>query len=141
MNRPQIKLGLLHTIAPQFVISLLVTSWFVAGCVAQPGAKKQSAKKPAATLSAIAFDSFQARDKLRAVKLRAIADDVKTGRLKYDGPVMDAIKLAGVEASEESWKPVAEALQKLLGDGERLDAVKCEKAIRDLADGSEGASK
>lgn len=147
MDRPQIKLGLMHTIVPRVAVSLFVVSWFVLGCVVQPGTNQPtkpkqstSAKKPAGTtLSAIAFNAFQARDRLRAEKLRTIADDVRTGRLKYDGPVMDAISKAGSEASEESWKPVAAALQKLLGDGETLDAGKCEKAIRDLADGAEKA--
>lgn len=142
MDRPRTNLGVLHTIFPRVFISLLVASWFVVGCVAQsgPGGKKSSPKKPAGTtLSAIAFDSFQKRDRLRAEKLRRLADDVKAGRLKYDGPVMDAISKAGAEASEETWKPVADKLQALLGDGAKLDAGKCEKAIRDLADGAEKA--
>ncbi len=145
MNRPRIKLDALHTIFPRVAVSLLVVSWFVAGCVAQPGTNgpakpKPSTKKPAGTtLSSLAFDSFQKRDRLRAEKLRRIADDVNAGRLKYDGPVIESIAKAGAEASEESWKPVADALAKLLGDGEKLDAAKCEKAIRDVADGAERA--
>ena len=149
MNRPGIKLGIMHTIFPRVLVSFLVASWFVIGCVAQPDTTnpakpKPSTKKPAGTtLSAIAFDSFQARDRLRAEILRTIADDVRDGRLKFDGPVMEAIEKAGADASRETWKPVADALARLLGDGEKLDAAKCEKAIRDLADGAEraGASK
>lgn len=145
MDRPRIKLGVLHTIVPRVVISLFVVSWFVLGCVVQPGTTppakpKPSAKRPSGnSLSSIAFDSFQKRDRLRAEKLRRIADEVNAGRLKYDGPVMEAIAKAGSEASEETWKPVADALAKLLGDGETLDAAKCEKAIRELADGAEKA--
>lgn len=137
----------MHTIFPLVAVSLLAVSWFVIGCVAQPGTNgpakpKPSTKRPAGTtLSAIAFEAFQARDRLRAEKLRTIADDVRTGRLKYDGPVMEAIEAAGADASRETWKPVADALAKLLGDGEKLDAAKCEKAVRDLVDGAERAGK
>ncbi len=134
----------MHTIFPRVIVSLLVASWFVIGCVAQPGtnknAKKPAAKKPAvSTLASLAFESFQKRDRLRAEKLRRIADDVNSGRLKYDGPVMEAIEKAGADASRETYQPVANALAKLLGDGEKLDAMNCEQALRQLADGAERA--
>ena len=70
-----------------------------------------------------------------------MADDIKAGRLKYDGPVMAAVESAGAEASKESWQPVADQLGKLLNDGKKLDAAKCEQAIRDIAAGAERAGK
>lgn len=133
------------TVTMPTVLAYLVLIGVLFGCMAsspatKPAKPKPSPKRPAGTtLSAIAFESFQARDRLRAEKLRTIADDVRTGRLKYDGPVMEEISKAGAEASEETWKPVAQALQTLLGDGEKLDAVKCEKAILDLAVAAEKA--
>ena len=142
MDRPRIKPGLLQGLNQRVIVSLFVACWFVCGCVSQSGKSKPKPKKPAGTtLSAIAFDSFQARDRLRAEKLRRVADDVKAGRLKYDGPVMEAIEKVGAEASRESWQPVADQLAKLLGEGSNLDATKCEQAIRDLADGAERAGK
>jgi hypothetical protein len=138
MDRPRIKPGV-----DSRVLAVLLAAAMFAGCLAQPLAKRpHNPDTNAVTLSDFAYQSFRKRDRLRAVKLRAIAEDVKAGRLKYDGPVMEAIEQAGAEASRESWQPVADQLAKLLNDrGKKLDAAKCEQALRELADGAERAGK
>jgi hypothetical protein len=148
MDRPRINLGVAHSEWIRGTLSLLVVAAWLVGCVVQsdgvvsPAKPKPSPKRPAdQTLAARAFDSFQKRDRLRAEKLRRVADDVRDGRLKYDGPVMEAIERAGADASRETWQPVADALSKLLGSGQTLDAAKCEQAIRELADGAEKAGQ
>lgn len=112
---------------------MCVLAFFFAGCMAQ------TAKTPApegASLSDVAYRSFLHREKLRSEKLNRIADDVKSGKLKYDAVIITEIAKAGAEASEESWKPVAARLGQILNSGGTLDAVKCEKAIRDVAAGA-----
>lgn len=143
MDRPRIKIGVLHTIFPRVVVSLLVVSWFVVGCVAQPGTTnpakpKPSTKRPAGTtLSAIAFDSFQARDRLRAEKLRAL----KGQGYKYDSKRMELIEQIGAEASRETWKPVAELLAKRMNSVSQTDEAAFDAVLEELAQGSERASK
>jgi len=122
------------------LITVVLLSLVLVGCVDQSSVKP-SPKPSGKTLADVAYQSFQNRDKVRADKLRTIADKIKAGELKYDGPVMEAIEKAGAEASSETWKPVADQLARLLNGGSKLDAVKCERAIRDLADGAERASK
>ena len=92
----------------------IIFSVALVGCLVKSGAVKPPKPSGKATLETLAYDSFQNRDRIRAVKLRAVADDIKAGRLKYDGPVMAAVESAGAEASKESWKPVADQLAKLL---------------------------
>jgi hypothetical protein len=134
MNHPRIKLGVDDRFLA-FVLALLLI-----GCVGQPGQKARD-NKPSSSLEQIAYESFQKRDALRSEKLMAVADRIKSGELKYDGPIQKAIEEAGAQASQETWKPVAEKLQQLLGGGEKLDAAKAEQAVRDIARGAARASK
>lgn len=99
---------------------------------------KPSNKKPtpaANTLEQIAYESFQRRDILRAEKLFQLADDIEAGKIKYDGPVMDAWAKIGAQASEESWKPAAAKAASQL-DGGSYDAKKIAEATRQVARGS-----
>ena len=106
----------------------------VAGCLAQPGAAKP--KKPvAATIEQVAFDSFQKRDVVRAAKLRAIKGT------KYDGKRMEAIAKAGAEASEETWRPVAEMLAKKLDAIPQDDQAAFDAVVEQIATAAERAGK
>jgi len=120
MNRPAMKRKCLTQVAACVVLSLVI------GCAAQSGKqptkKKKDTKPVAKNLEQIAYESFQARDVLRAEKLRALKGT------KFDGKRIDAIAKAGAEASEETWKPVATALSRKLDsipqdDQEAFDAV------------------
>lgn len=119
---------------------MCVLAFFFAGCMVQKSGVAPP-KKEDGTLSDVAYKSFLHREQLRSEKLNRVADDIKSGKLKYDGPVMDAVKTAGAEASEESWKPVAARLGQILNSGGALDAAKAEKAIRDVAAGAAKVGK
>ena len=114
---------------------MCVLAFFFAGCMVQKGGVVQP-KKDDGTLVDVAYRSFLNREKLRSEKLNRVADDIKSGKLKYDGPVMAEIEKSGAEASQESWKPVAARLGQILNSGGTLDAAKAEKAIRDVAAGA-----
>lgn len=128
MDRPHIRLGC-------FAPLLLVALWPVCfGCVDQGGVV--TPKKPkAATLGQIAFDSFQNRDRVRAEKLRALKGT------KYDAKRIAAIEEAGREASEETWKPVAEALAKVLDRVPQDDQAAFDRVLEELAKAAENAGK
>ncbi len=94
------------------------------------------------SLEQAAYESFQARDRVRAEKLNQLADDIAAGRVKYGNAIMKAIQDAGISASAETWKPVQDRLGNEL-DGASLEApldlAKAEKTVRDLAKAADRA--
>lgn len=103
------------------------------GCLVQTPIK-QSPKK-AATLEQVAFESFQQRDLVRAKKLRALKGT------KYDNKRIELIAKAGAEASEETWKPVADTLAKRLDKLPQDDQAAFDKVLEELATAAERAGK
>jgi hypothetical protein len=92
------------------------------------------------TLEQLAYESFQMRDAVRADKLEKLAADIESEKIKWDGPVMEAIEKAGAEAAEETWRPTAKAAGTLLNSG-KYDKTKVAAAVRDIARGARKASK
>lgn len=121
------------------VHTVLLLSLLAIGCVAQTGTNpsKPKPKPGGSSLSGITFESLQARDRLRATKLRALKGQGK----KYDAKRMELIEQIGAEASRESWRPVADALAKRLDKISQTDQVAFDAVLEELAIASERAGK
>lgn len=131
MNRPFIKRGLDERAAALIAVLMLCV-----GCVAQTSMNPVKPKKPGAgTLGDVFYESLQERDRIRAVKLRALKGT------RYDSKRQTAIEQAGAEASAESWKPVAAALSKRLDKVDQNDQAAFDAVLEELAVASERAGK
>lgn len=132
MNKPNIRLGTDDR-------SLLITFLLMLsiGCIVQTGTTPTKIKKPDTiqTLSDVAFESFQNRDIVRAKKLRALKGT------RFDAKRIAAIEAAGAEASQETWKPVADALAKRLDGISQTDQSAFDAVLEELAIGSERAGQ
>ena len=130
MDRPRIKLG-----TDDRLLAFLLALLLIGGCVVQPGTSGDNPKPGKQTLEAIAFESFQKRDVVRAEKLRGLKGT------KYDGKRMESIAKAGADASQETWEPVAKALAGVLDKLPQDDQAAFDNVLEQLAKGAERAGK
>ena len=131
MIRPIVKRGLDERAAALIAVLMLCV-----GCVAQTSTNPANPKKQgASTLGDVCYESLQERDRIRAVKLRALKGT------RYDSKRQAAIEQAGAEASAESWKPVAAALSKRLDRVDQNDQAAFDAVLEELAAASERAGK
>lgn len=112
----------------------------VCGCMQPVGGGKSPApnkrdQQSSGKLEQLAFESFQARDRVRAEKLRALKG------LKYDVKRQEAIEAAGAEASRETWEPVAAELARRLDAVSSKDVPAFDAVIEELARGAERAGR
>jgi hypothetical protein len=124
---------------PRSSLYLVVMLGLASGCMQPVSGQKQPStdkRKPAAAgLEQLAFDSFQARDRVRAEKLR------KLKGIKYDVNRQEAIEAAGAEASRETWGPVAAELSRRLDSASSSDTAEFDRVLEELARGAERAGK
>lgn len=120
---------------------MLVASLLICGCMQPVGGSGKSPspskrdQQASGKLEQLAFESFQARDRVRAEKLRALKG------IKYDIKRQEAIEAAGAEASRETWEPVAAELARRLDAIPQRDTAAFDAVIDELSRGSERAGK
>lgn len=115
----------------------LLLCMLLSGCVqpidpAQP-VKPDERKPVAGSLSDVVYQSLQARDLVRARKLREIKG------AQWDANRIKRIESAGAEASRETWAPVAAALAERLDRIPQTDQAAFDAVLEELATGSERA--
>jgi len=120
----------------RFLISLLVLGLLI-GCVVQPGEPKPlKPKTDAASITELTRLATLENLHTSADALDAVADRVKSGEIKYDKPLQEAIVAAysaGLDGPQN--KKLSTSMSAILSPGETFDAAKTEAALRQHAAG------
>lgn len=117
-----------------FVASLLLCC----GCLVQPGTTPKKPAKPATTTGLVELTRVATIEHLHesAKAIDDVADRVKSGEIKYDKQLQDALQVAfnaGLRSPEN--KKLSAEMAKILNQGEKFDPAKTEAALRANANG------
>jgi len=89
---------------------MLLASSFVCGCV-RPSDKDVGPAPGSATLEEISFEACQKRDLIAGKRLIQLGNDIKAGRFKYDGPVLDEFRKINTEVTNECFSGLEKRLR------------------------------
>ena len=124
---------------PQFNAFCLVVLCcsFVVGCAPidrADGPNKPKPPTPAeSAITTAAKQAFSARDIDYATQLRALADEIDAGGLKYDAKLSQKIDQARQHAADASTSALAAVMSAEFGDNALQDPKRVARSLRDLA--------
>lgn len=132
MTRPRIKLGIDDRLL-MLVASLLVC----AGCLVQHGGS-DAPKKPSGQQTVVELSRLAQLEWLKASAdaIDGVADRVKSGELKYDGGLQQALQEAfnaGLDGPHN--RKLSAEMSKVISPGTRFDPIKTEAVLRANAKG------
>ena len=117
---------------------------FIAGCVDSSGGIKNNPDKPVVDsgIAQMAYEACQKRDLEAGRRLQILGADIKAGKKKYDGQVLDEIVKINTETAKSAFSEVE---QKLIDSFDpqktKLDPNKVGDAVIQYGRGREKAGR
>ena len=124
------------------LFSLIACFGLLVGCVDAPGGVKKNPNKPVieSGIAQMAYEACQKRDLEAGKRLQVLGAEIKAGKKKYDGAVLDEIKKINTETASSAF---AEVEQKLVDAFDpqktKLDPEKVGNAVISYGRGREKA--
>ncbi len=126
------------------LFSLVLCAAVLAGCVDAPGGTKKQPDKPVVEsgIAQMAYEACQKRDLEAGKRLQVLGAEIKAGKKKYDGPVLDEIRKINTETASAAFSEVE---QKLIDSFDpqktKLDPNKVGDAVISYGSGREKAGR